>query len=76
MTRTEWATNMMRDTHWREVLDELRTAEMAKFAASEPTDIDSREDAYRMVRCLNQVQSHIESLAMSATIKERRWKIL
>lgn len=76
MTRTEWAMNMTADEHWNAVLDELRKAQYTRFADSDPLDIDAREDAYRRIRCIDDIQAHIESLAMSATIKEKRWKIL
>lgn len=76
MTRTEWAMNMTRDEHFNALLDELRKVEYDRFAASDAIDIDTREEAYRRIRCLNDLQSHIESLAMSAAMKEKRWKIL
>ncbi len=76
MTRIEWAMNMMRDEHFTALMEELRQAEIQKFQASAPMDVETREEAYRRVRCLNDLQSHIESLALSATVKEKRWKIL
>ncbi len=76
MTRVEWAMNMMRDEHFNAVMEELRQAEIAKFAASDAMDIDIREEAYRRVRCINDLQSHIEGIAMTATMKHKRWKIL
>ncbi len=76
MTRVEWAMNMMRDEHFKAVMEELRQAEIQKFSASNPLDIDTREEAYRRVRCLHDLQSHIEGIAMTAQIKEKRWKVL
>lgn len=76
MTRTEWAMHMVGDDHWNALLDEMKKAQYARFADSDPLDIDVREDAYRRIRCIDDIQAHIESLAMSATIKEKRWKIL
>lgn len=76
MTRIEWAVNMTQDEHWMAVLDEFRQAQYSRFADSDPLDIDAREDAFRRLRVIDEIQAHIESLAMSAAIKEKRWKIL
>lgn len=76
MTRIEWACNMVRDEHFNALLDELRKVEYDRFAASAAMDIDSREEAYRRIRCLNDLQTHIESLAMTEAMNEKRWKIL
>ncbi len=76
MTRVEWAMNMARDEHFNALMDELRQAELTKFANSAPIDIEVREDAYRRVRIYDELQAHIESLAMTNSLKEKRWKIL
>lgn len=76
MTRVEWAVNMTRDEHFNALLDELRKVEYDRFSASSPIDIDTREEAYRRIRCLNDLQTHIESLAMTEAMNEKRWKIL
>lgn len=76
MTRTEWAGNLSRDQHWIEWMDELRQAEYTRFANSAALDIDTREDAYRRIKIYDEMQAHLESLAMTATMKEKRWKIL
>lgn len=76
MTRIEWAMNMAQDEHFKAVMQELRDAEYKKFAASAPQDIDTREDAYRRIRVFDDLEAHIESLAMTTTVKEKRWKIL
>ena len=76
MTRVEWAMNMAADDHFKAVMQELREAEYKKFADSAPLDIDTREDAYRRIRILDDIEAHIEALAMTATVKAKRWKIL
>ena len=76
MTRVEWAMNMAQDEHFKAVMQELRDAEYKKFATSAPLDTDTREDAYRRIRVFDDLEAHIESLAMTATVKEKRWKIL
>ena len=76
MTRIEWAMNMAADEHFKAVMQELREAEVQKFATSAPLDIEVREDAYRRIRFYDDLEAHIESLAMTATVKEKRWKIL
>lgn len=76
MTRIEWAMNLVRDEHWNALLMELRQAEMDRFAGSDTGDFEAREDAYRRVRIYDELRAHVESLAATQTLKERRWKIL
>ncbi len=76
MTRIEWATNLARDDHWLAMLHELRQAEIDRFASSDTGDYETREDAYRRLKLYDQLKAHVESLAATQSINERRWKIL
>lgn len=76
MTRVEWATNLARDDHWLAMLSELRQAEIERITSSGIEDIETREDAYRRVKVYDGLKAHVDSLAATQSIKERRWKIL
>lgn len=76
MTRIEWAMNLARDEHWLSMLEELRQTEIDRITASDLMDIESREDAYRRVKVYDGLKAHVDSLAATQSIKERRWKIL
>lgn len=76
MTRVEWATNLSRDDHWLAMLGELRQAEIDRITSSNLEDIETREDAYRRVKLYDELKAHIDSLAATKSIKEKRWKVL
>jgi hypothetical protein len=59
---------------WLEMLDELKFVEIEKFRNSPPDDIDAREQAYRRLRLFEDLESHVEWMANSQKMEEKRLK--
>ena len=76
MSKVQWAENLLRDEFFQEMMSELRTAELNKFATSDYGDFQARETAYMRLRTLELVETYLEGLAANKLIEEKRLKIL
>lgn len=76
MDKSAWAENLLRDEWFQEMMQELRTTEINKFAISDYGDSEVRENAYRQLRALEAVENYLEGLSTQKLINERRLKIL
>jgi hypothetical protein len=76
MSKVQWAENLLRDEFFQEMMNELRTAELNKFATSDYGDLQARETAYMRLRTLELVETYLEGLAANKLIEEKRLKIL
>ena len=76
MNKSQWAENLLRDEWFQEMMQELRTTEINKFAISDYGDSEVRENAYRQLRALEAVENYLEGLSTQKLINERRLKIL
>lgn len=70
------AENLLRDESFVNELNHLEKSQLDIILTSNEYDIDKRENAYRMIKALQLVRSHFESIAMSKQIDRKRWKIL
>lgn len=75
MTRSEWANNLINDSHFREVFAELQQIQVNRIINSAERDIEEREAAYSKLSATQDVLAHIESMADQRKINEKRWKI-
>lgn len=75
MTRDEWARNLLLDNYFQEMLSELEQIELNKFANSNFEDYDIREQAFVKLNAIKSIKSHVESLADTQKINEKRFKI-
>lgn len=75
MTRSEWANNLVNDSHFREVFTELQQIQINRIINSAERDIEEREAAYSKLSAIQDVLAHIESMADQRKINEKRWKI-
>lgn len=75
MTRDEWARNILLDEYFKEMLEELEQIEIDKFSNSDVNDYDVREQAFVKLNALKSIKAHIESLAATKIINEKRFKI-
>jgi len=71
----EQAANLLRDEYFRAEIDKLRQQQIDLILNSSEQDIDARENAYRMIKCLSLVVNHFQSIVDTAEIKRRRLKI-
>ena len=76
MDKSAWAENLLRDEWFQEMMEELRAVEINKFAMSNYSDTQVREDAYRQLRALEAIENYLEGLSTQKLIDERRLKIL
>jgi len=76
MDKSSWAEHMLRDEWFQEMMQELRAAEINKFAMSDMNDKDVRENAYMQLRALELIETYLEGLVSQKLIDEKRLKIL
>lgn len=76
MDKSAWAQAMLRDEWFQEMMQELRSAEINRFAMSDYSDKEDRETAYMRLRTLEIVENYLEGLSAQKLIDEKRLKIL
>ena len=76
MDKSAWAENLLRDEWFQEMMQELRSTEINKFAMSDYEDTAKREEAYMRLRCLELVETYLEGLSAQKIIEKKRIKIL
>jgi hypothetical protein len=76
MNKSNWAEHLMRDEWFQEMMQELRSAEINKFAMSEYSGSNVREEAYRQLRALESIENYLEGLIAQKTIEGKKMKIL
>lgn len=76
MDKSAWAENLLRDEWFQEMMQELRSTEINKFAMSDYEDFSKREEAYMRLRCFELIEAYLEGLSAQKIIEEKRIKIL
>jgi hypothetical protein len=76
MSKAYWAEILLKDENFQEMMQELRSNEIAKFATSDYGQVEVRESAYRQLRALDSIETYLEGLASDKLIEEKRLKIL
>lgn len=76
MDKSAWAEHLLRDENFQQMMQELRTEEINKFAMSDYDDTNVRESAYRQLRALESIETYLEGLTSQKLIDEKRLKIL
>lgn len=76
MKKSDWATNLLRDDYFLEMMEELRGMEITKFLNSDYKDIEIREESYIRLRVLESIDNYIQGLADQKLIDEKKLKIL
>lgn len=75
MNRTQEAQLLLGNEFFNTVFKELEELQLSRFANSNEEDINVRELAYVKLATLKEIKSHIESIAASSEIRDKRWKI-
>ena len=75
MDRIHEAHLLLENEFFKTVLKELEDLQYQKFANSNEHDVKERELAYVKLSALKDIKSHIESIAASSEIRDKRWKI-
>ena len=76
MSKAYWAEILLKDENFQQMMEELRSNEIAKFATSDYGQVEVRESAYRQLRALELIETYLEGLASDKLIEEKRLKIL
>lgn len=76
LSKAERAENLLRDELFTNELNVLEQTQLDIILTSNEYDIDKRENAYRMIKALQLIRTHFESIAASKQIERKRWKIL
>ena len=76
MSKAYWAEILLKDENFQQMMEELRSQEIAKFATSDYGQVEVRESAYRQLRALDSIETYLEGLASEKLIEEKRLKIL
>ena len=76
MSKAYWAEILLKDENFQQMMEELRSQEIAKFATSDYGQVEVRESAYRQLRALELIETYLEGLASEKLIEEKRLKIL
>ena len=74
--RAERAKTLLDDEFFQEVMDVLKKQQIDVIINSNENDCDLRENSYRNIRVLDLIVAHLQGIADSNKIKEKRWKIL
>ena len=75
MNRSERATSLLRDEFFMEEIERLKQLYVTMIARSNPEDIDTREDAYKMHHSITKIMDHFQAIADDKLVEEKRWKI-
>ena len=76
MDKSERAQTLLDDEFFQEVVDVLKKQQIDVIINSNENDCDLRENSYRNIRVLDLIVAHLQGIADSDKIKEKRWKIL
>jgi hypothetical protein len=76
MSKAYWAEILLKDENFQQMMEELRSQEIAKFATSDYGQVEIRESAYRQLRAIESIETYLEGLASEKLIEEKRLKIL
>jgi hypothetical protein len=74
--KAQWATNLLKEPMFMEMMEELRGNELNKFVNSNFGELELREEAYMRLRVLESIETHLESMAAQKMMDEKRIKIL
>ena len=76
MDKAQWASNLLREPIFQEMMENLRGNELNKIINSTYGELELREEAYIRLRVLDSIESHLESMAAQKMMDEKRIKIL
>jgi hypothetical protein len=76
MSKAYWAEILLKDENFQQMMEELRSQEITKFATSDYGQVEVRESAYRQLRAIESIETYLEGLASDKLIEEKRLKIL
>ncbi len=76
MDKAQWASNLLREPMFQEMMEDLRGNELNKIINSTYGELELREEAYMRLMVIESIESHLESMAAQKMMDEKRIKIL
>lgn len=76
MDKVQKAKNLIGDDFFRDEMEALKNVELERIVNSSPDEVELREIAYMRINALQSVVAHFQSMAATAEIEKKRWKIL
>ena len=75
MDKIERAKHLLTDEFFTDVVKKQRELYIDTILNSDPDRMDEREAAYIKIRALDEFIASLESLAASAEVVKKRWKV-
>lgn len=76
MDKVSRAKNLLGDDFFKDEMEALKNVELERIVNSSPDEVELREIAYMRINALQSVVAHFQSMAATAEIEKKRWKIL
>ena len=75
MIKPEGIRNIIQDDSFKEAMDQLVKIHLDMIINSSPDQGDIREVAYQRISTVNEIMSHLQSIADEKKIDDSRWNI-
>ena len=75
MIKSSAISNILNDDSFKEALDELIKMHLDMLINSDVEDKLAREICYMRITTINEIMSHLQSIADQKKIDNKRWKI-
>ena len=75
MIKSSAIANILNDDSFKEAMEELKQMHISMICNSEADEKEVREIAYMRITTINEILSHLESIASDEKIDNKRWKI-
>ena len=67
--------NILNDDSFKEAMDELKQMHLDMIINSDVDEKEAREICYLRITTINEIMSHLQSIADQKKIDSKRWKI-
>ena len=75
MIKSSAIDNILNDDSFKEAMDELIKMHLDMLINSDVDDKTAREVCYLRITTINEIMSHLQSIASDDKIDKKRWKI-
>ena len=75
MIKEEDIANILNDDSFKEAMDELKQMHLDMIINSDVDEKSAREICYLRITTINEIMSHLQSIADQKKIDSKRWKI-
>jgi len=75
MIKSSAIANILNDDSFKEAMDELIKMHLDMLINSDVDEKNSREICYLRITTINEIMSHLQSIADQEKIDNKRWKI-